>query len=203
MKLLSGTPRFNGDHLVLTETCRFWWRDTRLAELPKFAPPSTAFLFTTSPEAQQSVSQPSTYNFQYPTSFIPIPYHMDTTLPVLHSHIVPLARSTRELLVDIPTSIPFQCPASSDSAMSIDFGADHSRPATLPVHLISDGLLLYVSHASYEEGISPLSCWIPARPVTIPGEHETCDMEQKNSPLDLFQRYVCVSVYSAASNIQL
>lgn len=153
------------------------------------------FSFTGSLEVQQSVSQPSSYNFQYPTSFIPIPYHTDTTLPMLHSHIVPLARSTREILVDIPTSTPFRFPPSSYSAMPIDSGADHSGLTTVPVHITSDGLLLYVSHASYEEGISPLSCWIPIRAITIPGEQGTSSSEQEsNGPLDLFQRYVkCVS----------
>ena len=183
---------------------RFWWRDTRLAELPKFAPPSTVFSFASSADAQQSVSQPSSYNFQYPTSFIPIPYHTDTTLSMLHSHIVPLARSTREILVDIPTSTPFQFLPSSDSAMSVDSGADHSGLTTVPVHVTSDGLLLYVSHASYEEGISPLSCWIPIRPMAIPGDQEADNTKQEsNGPLDLFQRYVYVGLPGAVSDNQV
>jgi snurportin-1 len=185
--------KWKGQDIADCETpFRFWWRDTRLAELPKFAPPSAVFSFTGSTADQQSASQPSSYNFQYPTSFIPIPYHTDTTLPMLHSCIVPLARSTREIFVDIPTSTSsFQFLPSSDSAMSIDTGADHSGLTTVPVHVTSDGLLLYVSHASYEEGISPLSCWIPIRPVIIPGEQEIDDTEREsNGPLDLFQRLV-------------
>ncbi|KAI9570545.1 hypothetical protein HD554DRAFT_2082852 [Boletus coccyginus] len=184
--------KWKGQDIADCETpFRFWWRDTRLAELPKFAPPSGVFSFTGSTETQQSAPQPSPYNFQYPTSFIPIPYHTDTTLPMLHSCIVPLARSAREIFVDIPTSTPFQFLPSSDSAMSIDSGADHSGLTAVPAHISSDGLLLYVSHASYEEGINPLSCWIPIRPVTIPGEQEVDDTErERNGPLDLFQRLV-------------
>ncbi|KAG8213084.1 hypothetical protein J3R82DRAFT_11479 [Butyriboletus roseoflavus] len=186
--------KWKGQDIADCETpFRFWWRDTRLAELPKFAPPSTVFSFGGSTEAQQSAPQPGPYNYQYPTSFIPVPYHTDTTLPTLHSHIVPLARSTREIFIDIPTSTPFLF-LPSDSAMSIDSGADHGGLTTVPVHVTSDGLLLYVSHASYEEGISPLSCWVPIRPVTIPGEHETGYTEgESNGPLDLFQRYVHVN----------
>lgn len=88
--------------------------------------------------------------------------------------------------------------------MSIDSGADHSGLTAVPVHVTSDGLLLYVSHASYEEGISPLSCWIPIRPVTIPGNQETGNTEQEsNGPLDLFQRYVHAIPASPVSNSQL
>ncbi|KAF8558204.1 hypothetical protein OG21DRAFT_1494240 [Imleria badia] len=184
--------KWKGQDIADCETpFRFWWRDTRLAELPKLAPPSAVFSFTGSTQVQQAVTQPNSYNFQYPTSFIPIPYHTDTTLPVLHSCIVPLARSTREILVDVPTSTPFQILPAPDSAMSIDAGADHNGLTNMPVQITSDGLLLYVSHASYEEGISPLSCWIPIRPVTFPGEQESNDTERENNgPLDLFQRLV-------------
>lgn len=88
--------------------------------------------------------------------------------------------------------------------MSIDSGADHGGLTTVAVHVTSDGLLLYVSHASYEEGISPLSCWVPIRPVTIPGEHETDNTEREsNGPLDLFQRYVHIISPSPVSDIQV
>ena len=88
--------------------------------------------------------------------------------------------------------------------MSIDTGADHGGLTTVPVHVTSDGLLLYVSHASYEEGISPLSCWIPITPVTIPGEQEINDTERGgNGPLDLFQRYVRVNLSSPVSDSRI
>lgn len=88
--------------------------------------------------------------------------------------------------------------------MSIDSGADHSELTTVPVNVISDGLLLYVSHASYEEGITPLSCWIPIRPVIIPGKQETGNAEQEsNGPLDLFQRYVHLNPPSPVSDSQV
>ena len=88
--------------------------------------------------------------------------------------------------------------------MSIDSGADHSGLTTVPVHVSSDGLLLYVSHASYEEGINPLSCWIPIRPVTIPAEQEVNDTErERNGPLDLFQRYVRMNLSCPVSDSQV
>ncbi|KAF9239250.1 hypothetical protein BU15DRAFT_74673 [Melanogaster broomeanus] len=184
--------KWKGQDVADCETpFRLWWRDTRLAELPKFAPPSAGFSFTpTSPEARQPASHPNSYNFPYPTSFVPVPYHTETTLPILLSTIIPMARSTREILVDISTSTPFQFHPSSPTAMTIDTGEDHaaSRPTTIPAHVTSDGLLLYVSQASYEEGTSPLSCWIPIKPVIE--DQAKATMSETASPLDLFQRFI-------------
>ncbi|KAF8837412.1 hypothetical protein BDN67DRAFT_1013886 [Paxillus ammoniavirescens] len=184
--------KWKGQDVADCETpFRLWWRDTRLAELPKFAPPSANFSFTpASAEVQQPTSHPNSYSFSYPTSFVPVPYHTDTTLPTLLSAIIPVARSTREILVDIPTSTPFQFQPSSPTAMTIDTGEDRfgSRPTmAVPVHVTSDGLLLYVSHASYEEGTSPLSCWIPIQLVMGHGDQAGV---ASTSPLDLFQRLV-------------
>ncbi|KIJ61485.1 hypothetical protein HYDPIDRAFT_137818 [Hydnomerulius pinastri MD-312] len=180
---------------------RFWWRDTRLAELPKFSPPSSGFSFTpASAQHQQPDSNPGSYNFPYPTSFVPIPYHTDTTFSALSSSVIPMARSTREIMIDVPVSAPFQFQPSSPTAMTIDAGEDHadSRPTvSVPAHVASDGLLLYVSQASYEEGTSPLSCWIPIKPITEQTQAATSEVI---SPLDLFQRLVHRRLSRMSSN---
>jgi snurportin-1 len=69
-----------------------------------------------------------------------------------------------------------------------------------------DGLLLYVSEASFESGTSPLSSWIPitgydqdSGKEKDPKEEERADVSMdgekgpsgKEGPLDLFQRFVC------------
>ena len=70
-----------------------------------------------------------------------------------------------------------------------------------------DGLLLYVSEASYESGTSPLSSWIPISGYDKdlgkekgPEKEERADMSMdcekssgKGGPLDLFQRFVFLS----------
>lgn len=73
--------------------------------------------------------------------------------------------------------------------MTVDGTHDHahSRSAmSVAAHVDSDGLLLYVSQASYEEGSSPLSCWIPNKPVTERLESSS----EGDGPLDVFQRCV-------------
>lgn len=88
-----------------------------------------------------------------------------------------------------------------------------NNTATSHPHLIepmaasiqSDGLLLYVSEASYESGTSPLSSWIPIigydndlGKERNPEEEERADVSmdgekgpsRKGGPLDLFQRFV-------------
>ncbi|KAL4073626.1 hypothetical protein V8B97DRAFT_1865486 [Scleroderma yunnanense] len=172
---------------------RFWWRDTRLAELPRFSPPSSVFHFSLSGDQGQSQSaqHSDSYKFPYPTSFIPIPYHTNTTLQAIHSSIIPMARLTREIPVEVPASIPFQ--PSSPTVMPVDSSYDPlgSRISkTVTSQVSSDGLLLYVAQASYEEGTSPLSCWIPIKPVTEPGNQQSTMFSSLASPLDVFQRLV-------------
>lgn len=180
---------------------RFWWRDTRLAELPKPPLPSGSFTFTaphttadTSSQNAGSLSHTPTsererYRFPYPTSFVPIPYHTDTTLTSLSSFIIPMARSTREISVDIPVQV--STPEFTSHEMAVD-GTHDSVPSRSTASFIarvdSDGLLLYLSHASYEEGTSPLSCWIPNKAITE--RSELSNSEGHDSPLDLFQRLV-------------
>ncbi|KAI6158094.1 hypothetical protein BKA82DRAFT_14143 [Pisolithus tinctorius] len=186
--------KWKGQDVADCETpFRLWWRDTRLAELPKFSPPSSVFHFSLANDQAQAqpAQQPDSYRFPYPTSFIPIPYHSDTTWRTLFSSIIPLARSTREISVEIPTSAPFQ--PSSPAAMSIDTAynpIELRSSKTVTSQIPSDGLLLYVAQASYEEGTSPLSCWVPIQPITGSRNQEEAPTTPNASPLDLFQRLV-------------
>lgn len=179
--------------IICVLAIRFWWRDTRLAELPRFSPPSSAFHFSLVNDRTpaQSAQQTDSYRFPYPTSFIPIPYHTDTTFGSLVSSIIPMARSTREISVEVPASAPFQ--PHSPTSMSIDttYNPIGSRLSKIVTNQIpSDGLLLYVAQASYEEGTSPLSCWVPIQPTAGSGDQVGAATRSNSSPLDLFQRLV-------------
>lgn len=181
---------------------RFWWRDTRLAELPKPPLPSGNFSFTAphatadissqnaEPLSNMPTSERERYRFPYPTSFVPIPYHTDTTLTSLSSLVIPMARSTREISVDIPVLVSPPEFISHDMAVDGTHDTVASRSTTSVIARVdSDGLLLYVSHASYEEGTSPLSCWIPNKAITELPELPSGSTGH-DSPLDVFQRLV-------------
>lgn len=130
---------------------RFWWRDTRLNELLSLAPPS-------------STSTP-TYTFSYPITLLPVPYHASPlSLSALLSTIVPSARISRMINVRI-----------GERVVDGDMDVEHSAPTTNTT-IQPDGLLLYLSEASYESGTSPLSNWVPLRGDDIIG------------PLDVFER---------------
>lgn len=103
-----------------------------------------------------------------------MPYHTDTTHLTLFKHIIPLARTPRLFMIDVPNALvpPSQAPRPDQDGghvqgdeMDVEpsastFGVDqttHQATATIE----SDGLLLYVAEASYESGTSPLSSWIP------------------------------------------
>ncbi|KAF8189377.1 hypothetical protein BJ912DRAFT_967389 [Pholiota molesta] len=192
---------------------RFWWRDTRLAELPQAPPPSFHFVPShpasstnpLSPSKNGPEPQSNRYYFPYPTTFLPVPYHSNTTLPVLDAQIVPAARSVREVPITLPAPIPVSLrPPHSTHDMSISNAngeMDIELPAPSQLSMASDtafmpttafvqpdGLLLYVAEASYEPGTSPLSSWIPIRGYSdeaTPGEAVLPE-----GPLDLFQRLV-------------
>ncbi|KZT22767.1 hypothetical protein NEOLEDRAFT_1119107 [Neolentinus lepideus HHB14362 ss-1] len=144
---------------------RFWWRDTRLSELPPTPPPPSA----PSPEN----TAPTSYRFPYPTNLVPVPYHTDTSLTSLLTSIIPSARVPRYLSIFLPAARSF--------TMDIDtqFGSNN---ATQPVtfEIAPDGLLLYVVQASYEPGTSPLSSWVPVHAYDGGGEGH----------LDVFERLV-------------
>lgn len=98
-----------------------------------------------------------------------------------------MARSSREITVDIPVHVSPLEFTSQEMAVDGTHDHAHSRSAmSVAAHVDSDGLLLYVSQASYEEGSSPLSCWIPNKPVTERLESSS----EGDGPLDVFQRCV-------------
>ncbi|KAF8918898.1 hypothetical protein CPB85DRAFT_1373579 [Mucidula mucida] len=167
--------KWKGQDICDCETAfRFWWRDTRLAELPQSPPPTTS---STKGLIASGIdpSSSSQYRFSYPTLMLPIPYHSDTSLPSLLSGIVPLARSSR--------SIPFGIPVI-DGGMDLDMAGSNITKQF--AHISPDGLLLYVAEANYEFGTSPLSNWIP---INSHVDSETMDSASE-TPLDKFQRLV-------------
>ncbi|KAG5728190.1 hypothetical protein E4T56_gene19331 [Termitomyces sp. T112] len=141
---------------------RFWWRDTRLGELPPTALPQSHC-----PKSNDI----TTYTFPYPTTFLPVPYHTDTTLPSFLTHIVPSVR--------LPRSVSIVAPSVPSQDMDVDFYCSGQPAQTKEAIIQSDGLLLYVRAASYESGTSPLSSWVPI---------VSYDGPQRESPLDLFER---------------
>ncbi|KAJ8473891.1 hypothetical protein ONZ51_g7567 [Trametes cubensis] len=177
---------WKGQDLADCETpFRFWWRDTRLSELASFPPP---------PNAAPPEKQSTTYQFPHPTTFVPIPYHTDTTLPTLLSSLIPLTRTTRS----IPVSVPVPS-AEEDTQGSMQLDGAGAMPLmkvrTIQAAIRSDGMLLYVAQATYEPGTSPLSSWVPLRAYQTHEER----MQQEamggmgstaESPLDLFERLV-------------
>ena len=103
-------------------------------------------------------------------------------LPFISSHIIPLARSLRHVSVDVPITL---APEGLASTMDVDNSLPSPPILTaLSVELEADGLLLYVSQASYEPGTSPLSSWIPI------GYRGGTSCAGSRRPLDLFERRV-------------
>ncbi|KAK7021934.1 hypothetical protein VNI00_017163 [Paramarasmius palmivorus] len=145
---------------------RFWWRDTRLGELTRMPPPT-----------QTTSSSSASYQFAYPTTMLPIPYHTDTTFRSLLQLIIPSARSDRAVGIDIPNNVDV-----SDE-MQVDSASADVPISSVSTTVASDGLLLYVSEACYESGTSPLSSWIPLKGY---GEESM----QASSPLDRFERLI-------------
>jgi snurportin-1 len=162
---------------------RFWWRDTRLSELPHpqplvmhpHPPPSG---LGQDPQNPTPLPQQTTYRCSYPTTLLPIPYHTNLTLTNLSTQIVPLARSVRT--VNVMVAIPINH-SSGGGALEEEMDTEDDRippprealistsgshassatTSTVEAHIQPDGLLLYVAEASYESGTSPLSSWVP------------------------------------------
>lgn len=220
-------------HLSLTPLIRFWWRDTRLTEMQVGAPLSTTFVqephnsvlsSTNVPSSSTEVSAPP--KLRYPTTFVPVPFHADTSLQSLLAQVIPAARAWRSINVSLPpiVSVPTVETAGDGvgeimeveaSAPTFPFGFGNpqafngSAPLPPPVfgggsiqvteggttvaQTPSDGLLLYVSTASYEPGTSPLACWVPARTLEKRDAEEMNDSVAEHGdepPLDLFERRV-------------
>ncbi|CAA7268489.1 unnamed protein product [Cyclocybe aegerita] len=189
---------------------RFWWRDTRLGELAQTVPPSTSVHSNFVPVPQEQTLK---YRFPYPTTFVPVPYHANTSFAILDTEVIPAARTVREMSVSVPVppetetpsgmevepmpsaSVPFTFQASFNGSTSIADPNQHAAPqpsfqfngraTTMTTRVQPDGLLLYVAEASYEPGTSPLSSWVP-----ISGYEEHGSIPGMEAPLDLFQRLV-------------
>lgn len=160
----------------LTLVCSFWFRDSRLSEIPPTTPPPPSR--KPPPPTLTPVAPPDdAYRFPYPCTFLPIPYDTDTSLPHLLTHTIPLARHTRTL--SLPRPPPSPAPSSAfPSATAFAFSLPTPvatptfAPASAPApaqqadaHVRPDGLLLYVAQAAYEPGTSPLSSWVPLGPA--------------------------------------
>jgi len=162
---------------------RFWWRDTRLSELPLSRPPTTPVSSVAlQGSAKDKASSASTrYCFPYPTTFLQIPYYTNTTFTHFLNAIIPQARSSYRAQTSIPAG-----PSDTD-VMDIEssrFTGPASR--TVQAEINPDGLLLYVAQAIYEPGTSPLSSWIPlVAPVT-----DEMAVTEQSSPLDVFERLI-------------
>ncbi|CAK5284448.1 unnamed protein product [Mycena citricolor] len=167
---------------------RFWWRDTRLQELPSSSPPSIRHNAEASGGLEQSPS--TAYRFPYPTTFAGIPYHADTSMSSLATAIVPLARCNRAISVQIPVL------ESEEEGMSVDVPKSLQLTATQSAQVASDGLLLYVSEASFEPGTNPLSSWVPLRNYDADqhgqdtGTQPEVSTAPVDGPLDVFARLI-------------
>jgi len=78
-----------------------------LAELSQTPPPSFHFVVSPSSPSVPSSSSAQGYHFPYPTTFVPVPYHADTSLAALNSHIIPFARTSRLIHLQIPSSCAY------------------------------------------------------------------------------------------------
>jgi hypothetical protein len=105
--------------------------------------------------------------FDYPCTLRPVPYTADLSHVNLISTIIPLALSPVPYEVRVA---PAGFPPSSAWAGSFE----------------SDGILLYVSEASYTFGSTPLTLWIAPGPLEEGGP----------SPLEVFARYVNFPLFS-------
>jgi len=90
-----------------SDTNRFWWRDTRLAEIASLSPPTLGGGASSGESSSSSsTSADGPYSFPYPTTLLPIPYHTSTTLEALDRVVVPAARSVRVVDVRVPVPRP-------------------------------------------------------------------------------------------------
>lgn len=163
------SPSYSSLKCFVPVLSSFWWRNTRLDELTYLDPvvptkPKTDLPTGTDPQS----SKP--HIFAYPVTFLPVPYHLDLSYPSLLSTIIPFSRSTRQVYIKLPSRLN-----SDETEMEIDQIGQQSS-----TEIESDGLLLYVSQASYEHGTSPLSTWVPVVSYS-PG---------KPSPLSIFEKCV-------------
>lgn len=158
---------------------RFWWRDTRLSELPVLPPPANAI------DAEGGAAEPQRYRFPHPATLLPIPYHTDTSLTHLLNTLIPLTRAPRVVMV---TRRAVSAPHASE--MDLDVPTSATDLEIVPVQLRSDGLLLYVAQATYEPGTSPLSSWVPLDAYTNSKAEADMADATPESPLNVLERCV-------------
>jgi len=156
---------------------RFWWRDTRMQELLATNPNTLSQVAWATAKSDGQGATTTSTTFPYPTTFVPVPYYSDTSLPTLLSTIIPMARSPRTIPI-----IPRR--PSPSSATEGGMQVDAKSPIVgvgeiqrMEVQVQPEGLLLYVSQATYEPGTSPLSTWVPIQFEGV-------------AVLDLFERLV-------------
>ncbi|KAK7683091.1 hypothetical protein QCA50_013764 [Cerrena zonata] len=152
---------------------RFWWRDTRLSELPVFPPASDV-------NASRTDGAKIHFQFAYPVNFTPIPYHTNTTISRFVDELIPLTRSTRRISIQVPNI----------NSAGMDLDTPTQELQDVEVNIGSDGILLYLSQASYEPGTSPLSLWVPIRPFVEwkDKDQDHMDVSSSESPLGQFER---------------
>jgi len=160
---------------------RFWWRDTRLSELPPARPPTTSALDVALEASTQEGNAPIGYRFPYPSTFLQIPYYTNTTFSHFLDTIIPRARSSCRAQVSIPAG-----PNDLDTMVIESSQFAGPAPRITQAEIKPDGLLLYVAQAIYEPGPSPLSSWVP---LATPSTDEMACVD-KASPLDVFERLV-------------
>ncbi|TFY60293.1 hypothetical protein EVJ58_g5239 [Rhodofomes roseus] len=166
---------------------RFWWRNTRLSELPVHPPPVNA-VDQEGGFSASAIEPGGHYLFPHPATFVPVPYHTDTSLAHLLHELIPLTRSSRMISITKPVT-----PQPRATDMDLDVPAPLiTALETASVEIKSDGLLLYVAQATYEPGTSPLSSWVPlqaytqAAPETDMGKGKVTP----ESPLNVFESLV-------------
>lgn len=121
------------------------------------------------------------FQFAYPVTFTPVPYHTNTTISRFINELIPLTRTIRHVSVQIPVS----------NSTGMDVETPVQELQTIETDIGSDGILLYVAQASYEPGTSPLSLWVPIRPYVEwkDKDQDSMDVASTESPLVLFERY--------------
>lgn len=165
---------------------RFWWRDARVSEITPLPPLRRR-------RKRNGTAGPLL--FDYPITFIPVP-HCNPPLPLATYlvNVIPQARLVREMPVQVFKEEPTRPVLESggddaiESGMDVDqqdvFGnsiqqmedaaiamaVDPSRPpetTTLTARIETDGLLLYVSEASYQPVRSGILLFYPSRTNTL------------------------------------
>ncbi|KAF8328459.1 uncharacterized protein EI90DRAFT_2926250 [Cantharellus anzutake] len=126
---------------------RFWWRDSRISEITPLPPsPSMEFDFASMAQAEREIP----LTFQYPYVFLPVPYYTPPiSMEMFLTTVIPAAKMTRSFEVKLPPALP----STSWAGRALQTG------------IATDGLLLYVSEASYQSGETPLSTWVPTKPL--------------------------------------